>query len=502
MKMKQLTTAFRCIATTMALMSAACGQIPEVPDGGDGSGNGGGSGNEPEETVSVELERDVVTVAKEGGEYAVGIKSGTPCYLVPPSVDEDSEADITRSTGGQSFTGGLYEPEAYSRVKGIQCERSIDNNVLMLNVKPAEFKNSKQLTIPIYDFRGDVAAKLKIIQEGNPDASVEVPKLGQTGKLATVAALEAMRDAVRTETALERKYLEQSPRVPFAADDRSILDCWSSFYNALNLLTAIKQADEQALCCYRPYLDTYIALVYLNLTSHWKGVPFFVEAISTERRLHLARTLEDDMLYALSVMLENVLPELEEKKNDPFTDIDSALFVSKDVARVLLAYVYCLMEDHERALPLLEEVIEGGHYSLSATSDRADFVYDSECILGFAPVPESGEGRHQCLDYKEVLLTAAECRYRLGNIPEAKAYLGRICQAKSLDNIDTSSLPDAIVSVRQALRSLNFLTFLRRNSLGTQVLGLDDGSLYQLLWPIPLEELEANDCMLQTDGYR
>ena len=199
-------------------------------------------------------------------------------------------------------------------------------------------------------------------------------------------------------------------------------------------------------------------------------------------------------------MVEEALPMLEEKKNDAFTDENSILFVSKDVARVVLAYIYCNMNQYADALPLLEAVINNGYYSL-VDSDKLEYVNNSECIFGFYGDTKSGESCYPCLDYKDVLLTAAECQYHLGSTTKAEEYLNQLCSAKSFLAMDSSDILGTIASFRYKLQSVNYLGFVRRNSLGVSALGLKDAELYQLLWPIPQKEVDVNPNMTQNPGY-
>ena len=98
-----------------------------------------------------------------------------------------------------------------------------------------------------------------------------------------------------------------------------------------------------------------------------------------------------ELLSCLADMLNEALPMLDEKKNDAFSDANSVLFVSKDVARVLLAYIHCNKQKYAQALPYLKAVIANGFYSL-VESNTIDFVNYSECILGFLLGTNSGEG--------------------------------------------------------------------------------------------------------------
>ena len=294
--------------------------------------------------------------------------------------------------------------------------------------------------------------------------------------------------------------MKSTPKEPLTAHDSRVGNCWSYYYQTISRLSTLKDADAQRLCCYQPFLNTYLALAYYFLSSHWGGVPFYIEKPSDDSGYNLPRTNEADLLTSLAAMVEEALPMLEENKNDAFTDANSVLFISKDVASVVLAHIYCNMNQYANALPLLEAVINNGYYSLVA-SDQLDFVNNSECIFGFYGDTKSGESCYPCLDYKDVLLTAAECQYHLGSTAKAEEYLNQLCFAKSFLAMDSSDILGTIASFRYKLQSVNYLGFLRRNSLGVSALGLKDAELYQLLWPIPQKEVDVNPNMTQNPGY-
>lgn len=466
--------------------------------------NDGIAGNEIDDSETVELEQNEIRVPKEGGNYSVKILSDKMYFLVSPSgtADSDSGSDITPPVVVNPDDGfdRLYEPGAYDKLKDIQCEKSLDNNILQIKVKAAEFRGEKNMKIPVYNARGNVSAELKVVQDGNQDIPVEVPNLGDIGIVLVGGFLEYISEAVVSESRLESTYLNNNPKVLFYSNDGSIYDCWSKYYQAINRILVVKYGDAQKLCCYQPYLNTYLALLYYHMSSHWGGVPYYTEQQSYETLSRIARTNEEELLSSLADMLNEALPMLDEKKNDAFSDANSALFVSKDVARVLLAYIHCNKQDYAQALPYLEAVIANGFYSL-VESNTIEFVNNSECILGFLWGTKSGEACHPCLDYKDVILTAAECQYHLGNTSKTEEYLNQLCAAKPFLKFDRNDLLGSISTIRSTIFRINYLPFVRRNGLGSSVLGLSESQQYQLLWPIPHMELDANPNMTQNPGY-
>lgn len=104
--------------------------------------------------------------------------------------------------------------------------------------------------------------------------------------------------------------------------------------------------------------------------------------------------------------------------------------------------------------------------------------------------------------YTEVLLSAAECAYHLGNRAEAMAYSNRVTQARNLPLISEVNFIESLRSVWQSeLKGFgNAISHsYRRNNLAVEQLNIKD---YQQLLPIPLQEIEANQNLIQNPGWK
>ena len=469
--------------------------------------NDGIAGNELDESSTVQLSQNQISVPAEGGDFTVKIESEKPYFLNPPSEIKGSDTGLdqypsTSVSPDQIFKTDFYEEGANTSVPESEKVTSIENNVVKIHVGATLSRKPESWSIKIYNARGVIAAEIAMTQSGNQNIKINTPKLGSAGIHAVSNFLLYMRDAIKTERYLEGKYA-QNPHNPFSSNDNSIANCWSYYYKSISQLVEIKKYDKNELDCYQPFLNTYIALNYYMLSSHWGKLPFYTEPL-TDR--NCPPNGESDILAALSNLLEEAKPSLDEKKNDAFTDANSALFVSKDVARVLLAYVRCNQKKFDSALPLLEKVIDNGYYSL-IQSAPVNYKNDSECILGFVVNDETRAGNNEnvqcypCLDYKDVILTAAECLYHTGNTAKAKEYIQMVCKTKSL-SVDDSDILKAIATVRYKLQTPNYLIFIRRNDLGQSYMGLDANKTYQLLWPFPQREVDFNYNLTQNPGYR
>lgn len=450
--------------------------------------NDGIAGNEIDDASDVQLSQNDIQVPAEGGDFTVKIESDKPHFLTPPSTVTGSDTGVD-VTPGSSITeefvyNTLYEEGTNTIDKESEKTTSIENNVVKIHVGPSESRKSRAWTVNIYNARGKVVAVLQMSQQGNTNLKVKVPKLGKDGASAVAGVCINLTDALEKDRNMEGKYALN--KQPYSSSSKEIEDCWTKYYTAMRQVLSIKRVDEQSLDCYRPFLNAYIALIYYQLSSHWGGIPLYMKE-SEYGSIILPLPSENEVLSTLANLLNEALPDLEEKKNDSFSDANSMFFVSKDVARVLLAYIYCNQKKWNEALPLLEKVISNGYYSLIATN-KVEFKNDSECIFGLIKqtraVDNDGKACIPCLDYREVVLTAAECLYHTGKTAKAKEYVDLMSKKKSI-SVDGSDLLKSIATLRYKLQLPNYLTFIRRNDLGTSFMGLSANQTSQLLWPIP-----------------
>lgn len=469
--------------------------------------NDGIAGNELDESESVTLSTTEINVPKEGGDYTISIVSDKPYYLNPPSFDSDSDSGLQElpqdNVIEENYFGGLYEPGANLPTPSIKYNKTIENNTITIKIEPAQFKKDLSTTFTVYNARGKVAATVTIKQSGDKNYWVkhDPVRLGDAGEHVVLGIMSIMRDAVSKQLHLQTGYIHQEnfrDPVPFRPYDGEIGNIWGRYYTAINQWLTMKDVDANQLNCYQSFIDTHLALAYYQLSSRWGGIPFIMQR-PNDAHIFLPRTDEAEVLSRVENMLFDAMGDLDEHRYDAFQDANSMLFVSKNVARILLAFVYCNQKKFDKALPLLEEVIRRGEYHLEY-SQATEYQNNAECILGYYPEMSSAQKIFPCLDYKDVILTAAECLYHTGNTPKAKEYINQVCEYKNL-TADQSDVLKAIASLHYQINSPSYMNFIRRNGLGESFMGLSPNNLYQLLWPIPSGELDKNPQLTQNPGY-
>lgn len=468
--------------------------------------NDGIAGNEIDGSESVTLSANELNVPAEGGEYTITVKSDKTYYLNPPSFDTDDDSglqELPQDNITEEYFGGLYEPGSSIPTPSIKYNKTIADNVITVKIEPAQFKKDLSTTFTVYNARGRAAATVTIKQSGDKDYFVkhDPVRLGEAGEHVVLGIMSIMRDAVSEQLRLQTNYIHQEnfkDPVPFRPYDYEIGNIWTRYYNAINQWLTMKDVDANQLNCYQSFIDTHLALAYYQLSSRWGGVPFIMQR-PNDAHISQPRTEEVEVLSRIENMLFDAMEDLDEHRYDAFQNANEMLFVSKDVARTLLAFVYCNQKEFNKALPLLEEVIRRGNYHLEYTK-ATEYQNNAECILGYYIQTRSGEACHPCLDYKDVVLTAAECLYHTGNTPKAKEYIKQVCEHKNI-TVDQSDVLKAIASLHYQINSPSYMNFIRRNELGESFMSLSHDNLYQLLWPIPSSEMNLNPQMTQNPGY-
>lgn len=318
--------------------------------------NDGIAGNELDESESVTLSTTEINVPKEGGEYTISIVSDKPYYLNPPSFDSDSDSGLQElpqdNVIEENYFGGLYEPGANLPTPSIKYNKTIENNTITIKIEPAQFKKDLSTTFTVYNARGKVAATVTIKQSGDKNYWVkhDPVRLGDAGEHVVLGIMSIMRDAVSKQLHLQTGYIHQEnfrDPVPFRPYDGEIGNIWGRYYTAINQWLTMKDVDANQLNCYQSFIDTHLALAYYQLSSRWGGIPFIMQR-PNDAHIFLPRTDEAEVLSRVENMLFDAMGDLDEHRYDAFQDANSMLFVSKNVARILLAFVYCNQKNSTR----------------------------------------------------------------------------------------------------------------------------------------------------------
>lgn len=468
----------------------------------DGDGT---AGNEiAPENHPVSLETNNINVPMEGGSYEVKVNTTVPVYLERPSIPGDDIYDNSTSVLGMKIyeTGSGSEP-------CINYSKELNNNILKVVVKAASFRKEQAVSIPLYDGMGNVVARLNLTQQANPNAEIIVPRLGSDGISLVSDFMRSLSETVTLEAGINYCYTKiiNNPRLvaPISSFNENLINYWSNEYSSLNLIAYLYRADSMYRAVYSPYLNVYRDMCYYQMLIWWGGVVVVPNA-GFESYADPSRTSESSILQMLEEELVEAIRNLDEKKCVAFaTNANDALFVSKDVARILLAKVYMYQQKWAAASNLLQKVVDKSIYPIEKvptkyTSENKDLILalmvGNESRASRVYVDGSPEDVVPIMTTTDVKFLYAECEIHLGNNAKASKYISEVDNVNGISG--TSVSVEGINQLRKSLKLQDYFAFLKRNGLAIKELGLEK---YQLLLPIPQNEINMNPNMTQNPGY-
>lgn len=466
----------------------------------DGDGT---AGNEiAPENHPVRLETNNINVPMEGGSYEVKVNTTVPVYLERPSIPGDDIYDNSTSVSGMEIYETGSEP-------CINYTKELNNNILKVVVKAASFRKEQAVSIPLYDGMGNVVASLNLTQQANPNAEIIVPRLGSDGIRLVSGLMERLANAVTLEAQMNYRYTKiiNDPHfvAPISSSEPNINNCWRYSYQALNRIAMLYRADAMYRAVYSPYLNVYRDLCYYQMLIWWGGVVVVPNA-GFESYADPSRTSESSILQMLEEELVEAIRNLDEKKCVAFaTNANDALFVSKDVARILLAKVYMYQQKWAAASNLLQKVVDKSIYPIEKvptkyTSENKDLILalmvGNESRASRVYVDGSPEDVVPIMTTTDVKLLYAECEIHLDNNAKASKYISEVGNINGISGTNVSV--EGIKQLRKSLKLQDYFAFLKRNGLAMKELGLEK---YQLLLPIPQNGIDMNPNLTQNPGY-
>lgn len=451
----------------------------------------GKSGN-----AKLRFEKSTLDVPISGGEYEIKIDANVPFGFEPK--DGTPQRPIDRMSSEAYLH--LFEP-----VKPISYSKEIiQNNCLKINISAASSLFMESACVYIYSGNGKCAC-LTINQEGDPTKPFEITNDGNSKLSSMRSNMIKTLSLMHTMEAIYTQCWNHSQ--------------WSSYYNHTLSPTdpQIKQLHDSYYLdaqVKKQYVEPYIkaafscmeSLIYYQMEVLWGNVPYMIlteNSYSSPIQMQskeLFPLFENDLLYCIK--------SFSSEKTSK-TTVEGMIFPSKDVPRMILARMYMYNGEYAKALPLLQDIINSNNYSLEANRLTAVKKESRELIYSFSlenVVDNTFKNVIEANDvlpvitYAEVLLSTAECEYRLGNNSAAITYLNKVNQNRGLPSATTSNIITSLQATwKSELKGTGtYFAFLKRNGLAEQVLNIQS---YRLLLPIPLNELLRNPNIAQNPGY-
>lgn len=470
--------------------------------------NDGIAGNEVlQEGQEIKLETTKLYVPNEGGVYEIGISSPVPVYLEPQS-------DVGEVGGETSVEQNM---DIYEGIAGgnISMEKSLDDNILTITIKPLYSKSSKTSYIAIYDGLSNVVGHIEITQEGN--SAISIPKLGDTGKELVVDFASYMAHGFSEFNVIEQ-YYHWNKEADYvnqyvSPNNGTISDMWGAFYSANNQIMRFKDTEAKQAAVYQDYFNVFSAMLYYYMVVAWGDVPYY-NFVSDQ---FMPRTPQNEIFVDLKTNLEKAIDYFEEKRNNSLSnDANDFFFLSKDVARILLADICMYQGEYNGARQLLKQVISNHFYELDASNynneetinDLFDNGNNREIIFATKYYNEIRTRGNisivtptfmPIMTYTDVMLAYAECLYKNGMTSDAEKQLLQVIEAKNI-SVSGNSILEKIKDARLQLMlytNTNF-AFMKRNNLSNETYSIEE---YKTLLPIPLTQILSNPNMTQNPGY-
>lgn len=145
---------------------------------------------------------------------------------------------------------------------------------------------------------------------------------------------------------------------------------WQGLYNAIRdanyairqfpLATNMTDEEKASYLAQAKFLRAYS---YFGLVRYWGGVPLCTEDNIGEN--DIPRASEDDIYKLILSDLEYAVQYAPESNTRGLPN--------RDAADYLLASVYMQLKQYDKALPLLQSIVNSGRYSLVSVSEADDF---------------------------------------------------------------------------------------------------------------------------------
>lgn len=453
----------------------------------------GVAGNEiydPNQPATVDVTS--INAPMAGGTYTVHVNCNVPLYLSPLN-----SGDATVSPVYQSFI------QSY-----MSLTKTYENGMLSITVNPAQCRYISDTKVNLYDAIGNIVVTVTISQEGNPEG-VYLTDYGKSFVTNICQLLSSVHNRYRIADAKYTGLADNYDfRAPLDAYNSNLTNLFNYPYQLIrNNNEMLRRVDLSQAFPLLPMAILTNSLAYYELVVMFGGVPY-IDVNHNMDDYRIPRSSQEDILSKLVESMMSIIDNLQDTKTGYISSEDDLALPSKDLARMVLADIYMYQGNYGAAKTLLEEIVKGGKYALVA--EQCGLGENCSEVIWSMPTSNFGGGtRAAAIDYNspyiiiktytDVLLSLAECESKLGNDSKAKEYLNQVTTAKGMETTATDVIP-AISEVRSKIQIDfgGYFAFLKRTGLAKSTLGLED---YQLLFPIPQNEIYNNPYMTQNPGY-
>lgn len=447
---------------------------------------------DPSHPVTADV--DKIHAPKEGGTYTVHINSEIPLSTSSGSPDVIYVDDLFNHFLNQG---------------SVSLTSTYNDGTLTITVNPTNYYIVNSINVKLYDLEGTEAFSFTVSQDGDPNAT----HIGSGANTYISAMAWAMYESHAKYRRADVNYTGlislDDFKAPLQAHDYRVREIWNSIYQGISRNTTLLQnCNNTAMDSFRPMCTVLNAVSYYELVTLFGGVPYFTN--TDDAMNYLPRMTPDEIFNNLIEQLKSSMEKMDEKVTGYMDSPEKYYTMSKDIARVVLANIYMYQGRYMEAKPLLDSIVNSNRYSLAPAIDNLD----PQCAEIIWSQPSNTPTRARANDmtvtyyndylcimqtYGDVLLSLAECEAKLNNETKAKEYLNQVASTKGIETTSTETLA-AISEVRRRIQIDfgGYFAFLKRTGQAQTTLGIED---YQLLFPIPLDEIMRNPMLTQNPGY-
>ncbi len=447
---------------------------------------------DPSHPVTADV--DKIHAPKEGGTYTVHINSEIPLSIVSGNPSE-----------------AIYDPSSMPLLNqgSVSLKSTYNDGTLTVTVNPTNYYIVNSISVKLFDLEGTEAFSLEVSQDGDPNATFIGPGANSYISAMALAMYESHAKYRRADVNYTGLMSLDDFMAPLQAHDYRVREIWYTIYQGISRNTTLLQhSDTTVRDFFRPMCIVLNAVSYYELVTFFGGVPYFTN--TDDAMNYLPRMAPDEIFNNLIEQLKSSMEKMDEKVAGYMDSLEKYYTMSKDIARVVLADIYMYQGRYMEAKPLLDAIVNSNRYSLVPAIDNLD----PQCAEIIWSQPSNAQTRasanesytiyyndYLCImqTYGDVLLSLAECEAKLNNDTKAKEYLNQVASTKGIETTSTETLT-AISDIRRRIQIDlgGYFAFLKRTGLAKSTLGLED---YQLLFPIPQDEIYRNPAMTQNPGY-
>lgn len=326
---------------------------------------------------------------------------------------------------------------------------------------------------------------------------------------------------IQDETVIEADYcnlIELDQYHTLTPNTNLVNNIWQDAYKMIGRCNGMIQLLSNTDVSYNkaPYLasmETLRALPIITLTQLWGDIPYITPEQWGDLTLNVKANERKKIADVYTDLRKRLLSARESLPS--IGNYDEKGTVSVALADILLATISLEEKDAASALVHLNKIIASNLYELNLTNepniyegDNQESIYSSyygnKIDTGVYPYSYyykyiyQGD-YHPLYRYTGVMLNVAECYWRQGKQTEAIETLNRLGT-----KLDANSTSD---SIRECInqqwkerlgKEYGYFALLKRLGIALEVMKWEE---YQLLFPIPAEEMNRNPYMVQNPGY-